>query len=104
MYSVYSVAPNLSIHNPPIPQPLPEVPAETGEAIKEAELEEVADAEIGDSAKIAREFVIFRLARIGPDTGPHALHRTVELNRQQARPFMLDNRNDKMSLALLPNP
>ena len=40
------MVPDLSIHNPPIPEALPEVPAEAVEAVEEAELEEVADAEI----------------------------------------------------------
>ena len=41
--------PNLSIHNPPIPQLLPKVPTKASEAVKEAELEEVADAEVADA-------------------------------------------------------
>ena len=74
VYLVYFVVPDLPVHNPPIPQPLPEVPAETGEAVKKAELEKVADAEVGEGAKIARQFVILRLAWIGPDTRFQALH------------------------------
>ena len=31
---------DFNVHNPPIPQPLPEVPAEAGEAVEKAELEE----------------------------------------------------------------
>jgi len=38
--------PYFSIHDPPVPEALPEVPAETGEAVEEAELEEIADARI----------------------------------------------------------
>jgi len=41
--------PNLSIHNPPIPEALQKVPPPACNAIKEAELEEAADAEVGDS-------------------------------------------------------
>ena len=55
--------PYFSIHDPPVPEALPEVPAETGETIEEAELEEVADAEICDSSEIARQFVVGRLLR-----------------------------------------
>ena len=47
--------PNFPVHYPPIPQPLPEVPAPTGDAVKKAELEEVADAEIVDGAEIGRQ-------------------------------------------------
>lgn len=57
--------PDFNVHNPPIPQPLPEVPAETGNAVKETELEEVADAEISDGTEIARQFVVFDLLTVG---------------------------------------
>ena len=58
--------PYLPIHNPPIPQPLPEVPTLAGDAIEETEFEEVADAEVGDGAEIARQFEILCFAR-GPN-------------------------------------
>ena len=51
------------------------MPAPAGDAVEEAELEKVADAEVGDGAEIGREFVVLRLARIGPDTGLQALNR-----------------------------
>ena len=56
--------PYLPIHKEAIPQALVEVPTEAGESIEEAELEEVADAEVGDGAEVARQFVVFRLARV----------------------------------------
>ena len=40
------------------------MPAEAGEAVEEAELEEVADAEVDDGAEVARQFVVFRLAGV----------------------------------------
>ena len=40
------------------------MPAEAGEAVEEAELEEVADAEVGDGSEVARQFVVFRLAGV----------------------------------------
>ena len=51
--------PYFPIHQPTIPETLPEVPAEAGKTVKEAELEEVADAEVGKCAEIGRELVIF---------------------------------------------
>ena len=66
-----------------------EVPAETGEAIEEAELEEVADAEIGDSVKIARQFVVLRFARIGPDSGLQTLYRLLRFALGVAAMFLL---------------
>ena len=65
---------DFAIHQPTIPQPLPEVPEETGETVKEAEFEEVADAEIGDGAEVARQFVVLRLAWISPDAGLQTLN------------------------------
>ena len=47
--------PDFGVNKPAIPQPLPEVPAETGEAVKETELEKVSDAEVGDGAEVARQ-------------------------------------------------
>ena len=41
--------PNFPVHYPPIPKALPEVPTETGETIKETELEEIADVEVGEN-------------------------------------------------------
>ena len=46
--------PDFTINQPAVPEALPEVPAEAGEAVEEAELEEVADAEIGDGAEVSR--------------------------------------------------
>ena len=40
------------------------MPAETGEAIEEAELEKIADAEVGNGEEVARQFVVFRLAGV----------------------------------------
>ena len=40
------------------------MPHPTGIAVKEAELEEVADAEVGDGAEVPRQFVVFRLAGV----------------------------------------
>ncbi len=40
------------------------MPAEAGEAVEEAEFEEVADAKIGEGAEVARQFVVFRLAGV----------------------------------------
>ena len=42
------------VDKPAVPEALPEVPTEAGEAVEEAELEEVADAEIGDGAEVSR--------------------------------------------------
>ena len=39
------------------------------ESVEEAELEEVADAEVGEGAEVARQFVVFRLARVLGRTG-----------------------------------
>ena len=47
--------PYLPIDYPPIPEPLPEVLAPTGDAVKKAELEEVADAEVGKGAEVGRD-------------------------------------------------
>ena len=71
MYSVYFVVhpPDLPIDKPAVPEALPEVPAKAGEAVEEAELEEVADAEVGDGAEVARQFVVFRLAGVLGRTG-----------------------------------
>ena len=44
--------PNFPVHYPPIPQPLPEVPAPTGDAVKKAEFEKIADAEVDDGAEV----------------------------------------------------
>ena len=49
---------DFDVHDPTIPQALPEVPTEAGEAVEEAEFEEVADAEVDDSAEVGREFVV----------------------------------------------
>ena len=38
--------------------------AEAGEAVEESELEEVADAEVGEGAEVARQFIVFHLAGI----------------------------------------
>ena len=43
---------------------MPEMPAPASDAVEEAELEEVADAEVGEGAEVARQFVVFRLARV----------------------------------------
>ena len=64
---------DFDVHNPPIPEPLPEVPAKACHAIKEAELEEIADAEVGNGAEVRREAVVLCFARIGPDAGLQAL-------------------------------
>ena len=42
----------LAVDEPPIPETLPEVPAKAGEAVEEAEFEEVADAEVGKGAEV----------------------------------------------------
>lgn len=47
-FSVYSVCslvhpPYLPIYYPLVPEPLPEVPTETGNAVKEAELTKIAE-------------------------------------------------------------
>ena len=47
-----------------VPEALPEMPAEAGGAVEEAELEEVADAEVGKRAEVGRKFVVLRLASI----------------------------------------
>lgn len=46
---------DFAIDEPAVPEALPEVPAEAGEAVEEAELEEVAEAEIVDGAEIGRQ-------------------------------------------------
>ena len=46
------------VDKPAIPETLPEMPAETGEAAEEAKLEEIADTKIGDGAEIPRQFVV----------------------------------------------
>ena len=56
--------PDFNIHNPPIPQPLPKVPAETREAVEETAFEEVADAEVGEGAEVGRESVVCALVRV----------------------------------------
>ena len=60
---------NLPIHQPPIPQTLPEVPAEAGKAVEEAELEEVADAEVDKGSQTWQESVVvsFTLKRPAMD-------------------------------------
>ena len=55
-----------------VPEALVEVPLETGEAVEEAEFEEVADAEVGEGKEVTRQFVVLRLTRIGPDAQLHA--------------------------------
>ena len=40
------------------PRECREVPAEAGEAVEEAELEEVADAEVGEGAEVGRQPVV----------------------------------------------
>ena len=41
---------DFAVDEPAVPEALPEVPAEAGEAVEEAEFEEVADAEVGNGA------------------------------------------------------
>ena len=41
-----------------VPEALVEVPTEAGEAVEEAEFEEVADAEVCDGMKVWREAVV----------------------------------------------
>ena len=57
--------PDFNVHNPPIPEPLPEVPTPARAAIEETELEEVTNAEVGNSAEVARQFLIFDLLAVG---------------------------------------
>ena len=45
------------------------------EAIKEAELEEIADAEVGKGAEVGRKAVVFRFARISTDPRLHTRDR-----------------------------
>ena len=45
----------LTIHKPPIPEALVEVPLPSWHSIEEAEFEEVADAEVGKGAEVGRE-------------------------------------------------
>lgn len=42
--------PYLPIHETSIPQSLPKVPTESGNAVEEAEFEKIADAEVGEGA------------------------------------------------------
>ena len=49
---------NLPIHQPPIPQTLPKVPAEAGKTVEEAEVEKVTNAEVGKGAEVGWEAVI----------------------------------------------
>ena len=49
------------VDEPTVPEALPEVPAEAGETVEEAELEEVADAEVGNRADVWRQLVTARI-------------------------------------------
>ena len=49
---------DLTVDEEAIPEALVEVPTPTGDAIEEAELEEVADAEVGEGAEVGREAVV----------------------------------------------
>ena len=62
---------DFDINQPPIPQPLPEVPAEAGKAVKKAEFEKVAEAEIEDSAEIRRKPVVQLLILVCPSLDGH---------------------------------
>ena len=46
---------DLPINQPAVPKPLPEMPTPTGDTVEEAEFEEVANAEVGNSAEVGRE-------------------------------------------------
>ena len=67
-----------AINDLPIPQPLPEVPTEAGEAIEEAKFHEIAEAEVGNGTEVARQFVVFRLARILKCSGAGQVFSRVE--------------------------
>ena len=54
-----SQLPDFVIDEATIPEALPEVPAKSCDAIEESEHEEIADAEVGERAKIPRQFVVF---------------------------------------------
>ena len=56
--------PYLPIHKTSVPETLPEVPHPTGVAVEEAEVEEVADAEVGEGAEVGREAVVLCLAGV----------------------------------------
>ena len=49
---------NLPIHEASIPKSLIEVPHPASITIEEAEFEEVADAEVGEGAKLGREVLV----------------------------------------------
>lgn len=63
--------------------------AETGEAVKEAELEKIADAEVGDGAEVAREFVVLRLASVCLDNRLHACNSLFRLTLSITRVLFL---------------
>ena len=57
-------SPNLHIHQPSVPQPLPEVPPPAGDAIQKPAFQEITDAEIHHRPHIPRQPVVLRLTRI----------------------------------------
>ena len=54
---------DFAVDEPAVPEALPEVPAEAGYAVEEAELEEVADAEVCNRAEVRRKLVVGGLLR-----------------------------------------
>lgn len=60
-----------------VPQPLPEVPAEAGNTVEEAELEEIADAEVGKGAETGRGSEIFTISLSAQITKNRSTHKFV---------------------------